>query len=887
VTNTLARLVPALAERYRVIRELGAGGMATVYLAHDLRHDRQVAIKVLRPELAAVIGAERFLAEIRTTANLQHPHILPLFDSGAADGFLYYVMPYVEGESLRNRLVREKQLPVGEAVRVATEVAAALDYAHRRGVIHRDIKPENVLLHDGQALVADFGIALAASKAGGSRMTETGMSLGTPHYMSPEQAMGEREITARADVYALGAVTYEMLLGEPPFTGPTAQAIVAKVVTERPAPIRSRRETVPLQVEDAVLTALAKLPADRFSSAAEFAQSLAGAGPPTRRLTAAETSPVVRGPYHGLLPYGALALTATLALWGWARRVPAEHREIVRFTLEPSAGSEFAFPVSGVVTYLALSPDGRQVVYAATHGGRQWALSLRHLDQLQARTLPGTEGASYPEFSPSGRWIAFGAADGSLRKIAVDGTGLATLAQLDAAGINGLTWLSERELVFTRTHLAARGLWRVSADGGRPSRLSQVDSMSVERRQVAPRAADGGRLVFYSSTHASNLDFKIGVVTEADGKVKLFPELPAARVLGLVDGLLVYVGVGGELLAAPFDTRRLEVGAPRQVLDSIAARAYSSPAALSASGSLLYQRGGLASRVVRVDLQGNERILLDSPRSYVHPRLSPDGRRLALEVEGTTGSEIWIADLVQGTFERLTREGFNDRPEWSPDGSRVLYTSTRTGANSLWWQPADGSGPPELVYQTSDGVREGVFTPDGRSIVLRQDTPDSNRDIYRLPLDGKRDPVPILTSGDDDKHPRVSPDGKLLAYTSSESGREDVYVRALTGRAARVRVSTGGGGEPLWSSDGKRLFYRAGPALMAATIRSAPALAVLARDTLFDGPYPTDPWHPNYDVAPDGRSFIMLRPVEEHRRLIMVVNWIEELREGADREPGR
>ena len=243
----LGRLQSALADRYRLDRELGAGGMATVYLAEDVRHDRRVALKVLRPELAAVIGAERFLAEIKLTANLQHPHILPLFDSGEADGYLFYVMPFVEGETLRDRLNREKQLPVADAVRIATEVAAALDYAHRHGVVHRDIKPENILLHDGQALVADFGIALAASKAGGARMTETGMSLGTPHYMSPEQAMGEREITARSDVYALGAVLYEMLTGDPPFTGSTAQAVVARVVTESPRPLTAQRHTIPPQ----------------------------------------------------------------------------------------------------------------------------------------------------------------------------------------------------------------------------------------------------------------------------------------------------------------------------------------------------------------------------------------------------------------------------------------------------------------------------------------------------------------------------------------------------------------------------------------------------------------------------------------------------------------
>jgi serine/threonine-protein kinase len=278
VQDLLIRLQAALADRYRLDRELGAGGMATVYLAHDVRHGRPVALKLLRPELAAVIGAERFLAEIRTTANLQHPHILPLFDSGEADGFLFYVMPFVEGESLRDRLNREKQLPVGEAVRVAVEVASALDYAHRHGVIHRDIKPENILLHDGQALVADFGIALAASKAGSTRMTETGMSLGTPHYMSPEQAMGEREIGPRSDVYALGAVTYEMLAGDPPFLGSTAQAIVAKVITEKPPPLTAARDTVPPAVAAAVHQALAKLPADRFASAAARASDSPEAG---------------------------------------------------------------------------------------------------------------------------------------------------------------------------------------------------------------------------------------------------------------------------------------------------------------------------------------------------------------------------------------------------------------------------------------------------------------------------------------------------------------------------------------------------------------------------------------------------------------------------------
>ncbi|HEX5819900.1 MAG TPA: serine/threonine-protein kinase, partial [Gemmatimonadales bacterium] len=299
------RLAANLADRYRLERELGQGGMATVYLAQDLKHDRRVAIKVLHPELSAVIGGERFLSEIKVTANLQHPHILPLFDSGAADGLLFYVMPYVQGESLRAKMSREKQLGVEEAVRLASQVASALDYAHRQGVVHRDIKPENVLLHDGTALVADFGIALAATNAGASRMTATGMSLGTPAYMSPEQAMGDREVDARSDVYSLATMLYEMLVGDPPHSGSTAQAIVAKVLTEKPVPVTVHRDTVPSNVAAAVQKALAKLPADRFASAADFAKALATPGWSSGELLATTAMPAasVPGRRHNAWPF--------------------------------------------------------------------------------------------------------------------------------------------------------------------------------------------------------------------------------------------------------------------------------------------------------------------------------------------------------------------------------------------------------------------------------------------------------------------------------------------------------------------------------------------------------------------------------------------------------
>src|SRR5438132_4507205 len=278
MTDPLAALLATLAQHYTIERQAGVGGMATVYVARDLKRDRHVALKVLKPELAALLGVERFLSEIRVTAHLQHPHILPLFDSGQAGGLIYYVMPHVEGESLRQRLEREKQLPLETAIEITRAVASALDYAHRHGVIHRDIKPENILFQDGQAVVADFGIALALTAAGGSRLTETGLSLGTPQYMSPEQATGDRALDARSDIYSLAAVLYEMLAGEPPHTGPTVQSVIAKVLTDRPRPLRALRDAVPPPLESAVQKALAKVPADRLASAAQFAEALTRSG---------------------------------------------------------------------------------------------------------------------------------------------------------------------------------------------------------------------------------------------------------------------------------------------------------------------------------------------------------------------------------------------------------------------------------------------------------------------------------------------------------------------------------------------------------------------------------------------------------------------------------
>ena len=381
MSDAVPRLSAALEGRYTIERELGEGGMATVYLADDLKHERKVALKVLKPELAAVVGAERFLVEIKTTANLSHPHILPLFDSGEADGFLFYVMPHIDGESLRDRIDREKQLSVDDAVAITRKVADALDYAHEHGVVHRDIKPGNILLSErGEPLVADFGIALAVAQAGGGsafiatltrRITETGLSLGTPHYMSPEQATGDRDVDPRSDVYALGCVLYEMLAGQPPFSATTAQAVLVKVLTMDAPSITGERRTVPPHVGHALAKTLEKLPADRFTSTAEFATALRDESFTYRARTSVTQTPVAQLPGEKTRPWNrltiamtTLAAVLTLTL-GWLLLRPASPRPVTRVSVHIPK-DQFFDPGRGD---LDLSADGSLIVYRGVGEG--------------------------------------------------------------------------------------------------------------------------------------------------------------------------------------------------------------------------------------------------------------------------------------------------------------------------------------------------------------------------------------------------------------------------------------------------------------------------------------------------------------------------------------
>jgi serine/threonine-protein kinase len=879
---TAARLAAALVDRYRIERELGAGGMATVYLAHDVRHDRRVALKVLRPELAAVIGAERFLSEIKTTANLQHPHILPLFDSGAADSFLFYVMPFIEGESLRDRLTREKQLPVDDAVRITREVASALDYAHRHHVIHRDIKPENILLHEGQALVADFGIALAVSAAGGTRMTETGMSLGTPHYMSPEQAMGEREITARSDVYALGAVAYEMLLGEPPFTGPTAQSIVAKVLTERPAAIRLRRDRVPLDVEAAVLTALEKLPADRFGTAAEFAAALTEPGrTSTVGRTAAPAAPGLRPARNqALIVVGALAILATgFALGGRLRQErPAP---VMRFNVTFPSGEA----IQSVQTVrVAISPDGSRLVYVGPDSGSGTQLWVRSMSSLNSRPLPGTGGAQAPFFNPEGTAVAFFVGlPGDLRVVPVDGGPVRTVVR-DSAFPWGGDWHADGNIYFSR--VPTHGLARVPATGGRLIPVSEPDTSAGVTEHDFPHVLPGGQTALLQAWATSFQDAKITLVDFATGTATPLLEGVVARYLPT--GHILYVNAAGVLQVVPFDIGKRSLSGPSvtvaegvQVDPSGGAGQF----AASNSGTLLYMPGQTRGQVVWVDREG--RITpVDSmwTGAFKDPALSPDGTRLVIAVTTSQGQQIWVKQLPRGPLTAITRgSGSAERPAWSPDGRQVAFIR-RPGLSrsSIWIQRSDGSASAESLVVESRNIDEVAWAPDGRSVLYRVGGAGAgSRDLYATRIPAAGTPRPILTENFDELGADVSPDGRWFAYVSNESGRNEVYVRRYDDPGAgRTQVSVAGGAEPRWAHSGRELFFRGPRAeMMVAEVTLGAAFRARPPRVLFPATrMASDYFHRSYDVSPDDRRFLMILASESQTELVLVVNWFEELK---------
>ncbi len=894
MSDVVDRLNAALGGRYTIERELGEGGMATVYLADDLKHERRVALKVLKPELAAVVGAERFLAEIKTTANLTHPHILPLFDSGEADSFLFYVMPHIEGESLRERIDREKQLGVDDSVAITQKVAGALDYAHQNGVVHRDIKPGNILLSaQGEPLVADFGIALAVAQAGAGRITETGLSLGTPHYMSPEQATGDRDVDPRSDVYALGCVLYEMLSGQPPFSASSAQAVLVKILTADAPSITSERRTVSPHVGQALAKSLEKLPADRFTSAAALAdpsftyeaRARTSVGTPTPEAVAPspQTTGIDRRAFAGVTVVAVAALS--LLAWGWLQPGP-----------EPAHATRSIIDLGDIVLSqrdeIIVSPDGsRFAVVGAVDG--QTALYWRDAAEENFRVIPGTENAGQgAAFSPDGDWIVYVTTQDALLKVSLLGGAPTPVAPPGEVTPLEPHWGDDGTIVFT----GQAGLHRVPDTGGVPELI-----LGPEQRFGAPSLLPGGGAVIGARSGGGIMLLDL----ETDSVRELVPGGFDPKYVET--GHILYVDTSGGLWALPFDANRGSVlGAPVPILEGVSifpappGRRFSR-FSISRNGTLVYGAGGAGfgsdqRRLLVVDLEGGdvEEPPLD-PRRFFGHRWSRDGRFVAYaSVEaGDQDPDIFTYDVNLGTTPRpLTFEGINVQPVWSPDGDRIAFRSQREGTQGfdLFVKNVNDNSPPDAIL-TLPGNQAPTHWPSDDVLIFESGTPP---DLWFVDLSSDsavaREYLPSEAALQD---MRVSPSDDLAAYVSNDSGTDEVYVRSFPEPGAREAVSQGGGRYPFWSPDGNTIYYwTVGPqgsviTFMAARVQRGPPFVVTVRESILEGPYRDDSWA----LHPDGERIVVVQDVTaasveaqtdgttSPERFLVVTNWFEELRE--------
>jgi eukaryotic-like serine/threonine-protein kinase len=877
MTVITERLSAALAGRYRIERHLGEGGMASVYLAEDLKHDRKVAVKVLKPELAAVLGAERFVVEIKTTASLQHPHILPLFDSGTADGFLFYVMPFIKGETLRDKLNRETQLGVDEAVRIAREVADALDYAHRNGVIHRDIKPENILLHDGRPMVADFGIALAVSAAAGGRMTETGLSLGTPHYMSPEQATAEKEISARSDIYSIGSVLYEMLTGEPPHSGGSAQQVIMKIITDRARPVTELRKSVPPNVAAAVAKAIEKLPADRFESAKAFADALANPGYTSTSFASTAAAAGRRGvPIPAFAGMTAIAAAAVIvALWSWQREEPKPDAIRVAVALPDAQALE----PTGNMARAAISHDGRTLVYVGA-GEQPGSVRLwvRPLGQLQATPLQRTEAAGNPSFSPDGRHIAFvSETPRALKTVPIDGGPVGVLAD-SAVDLGGVSW-SDDGYIYYDGKLEGDGVARIRATGGKPEIVTVPDREAGERFHSKPSALPDGRGVIFTQQRAT-----FSEVAVYDARTRKHSVLVRAQMgVYAASGHLVYVTLEGTMMAAPFDLDRLAISGDAVVImegvsvPGVNARGVT--VSISDDGLTAYIAGDRANvqrELVWVSRDGTATPVDTSwtTRFIGRPALSPDGRRVAITVAERVGTGyVWIKELDRGPQAKL--EGRGSSPTWSPDGRFIAFSSPE----GLMRGPADGSALPALYLPNAGQLNTASldWSRDGKWLVYAR----QNQDLVAVRTDTDTT-VELMVTRWVERQPSLSPDGRWLAYISDESGRYEVYVRPFPDtRVTRRQVSLNGGFTPRWSRNGEELFFTdETQTLFAVPVAPGPVFTPGSPQRLFNA-FEFNAQGASYDVHPDGKRFLMTRSAgasaPQRDELVIVQNFFEEL----------
>ncbi len=883
---------------YELRAKVGAGGMGVVYRAHDSDLGRTVAIKVLPEAFAAdPERLARFEREARLLASMNHPHIAAIHGLQRSGDVSALVLEFIDGQTLEARLTRGP-MAVAQALEFGVQIASALDHAHRRGVAHRDLKPANIMLTQHGVKLLDFGLAKWSQRTAGytsasdgeplarppgaPTLTQEGTILGTVHYMAPEQLEG-KTVDARADLFAFGAVLFEMLVGRKAFDGGSTAAVMAAVLNTEPPVLETAQPLAPRSLDRVVRKCLAKDPDDRWQSARDLADELRWIAAEMTRPTAPSG---VRALPSGLTAVdrrwkwaGAAAVVAgaaAIAWFGWSAwpRREAAPALITRFTVQPTVAASLAS--------FAVSPDGREIAFAGTRQLMQEGqLFVRRLDQIEDVPIPGTEGASGPFYSPDGQWIGY-STENRLMKVHVRaGTPPVTLCQcVDRGSANGAAWLEGDSVVFTRHD---RGLQRVSAEGGAPSDLTPLLTSPKELDHHAPSPLPGGRALLFTS-HAATGTFDVAVVRLDTGERKTLVKA-AYDARYLASGHLVYTRRGA-ILAASFDVDRLETTGPEVILvESIADRPDSGYGAytVSLNGTLLYQAApSLEGRVLTwVTRDGLEAPVPLTPRAFSSPRVSPDGTRLAFGVAELGRRDIWTYEVGTQKLARLTREGDNRVPVWSRDGRRLAYSSTRDGTPKIWVQPADGSGPAEAIATGEDVIVPASWSAGDRAIVyVHANTSASGSRTAVVAVSGDRQHQQLFP--DETRGPAVSPDGRWIAFTATDSRFTEVHAAAFPTGGARHQISAGGGRQPLWRRDGRELVYRSGGRMFSVAVDLAGGFRSAAPVLLFERQYVVgtrDDMGFDYDLAPDGR-FLMIKPSPAELRtnsINVVVNWIDEL----------
>jgi serine/threonine-protein kinase len=879
---------------YEVTAQIGAGGMGEVYQAHDTKLGRDVAIKVLPANFVNdPERLSRFQREARMLAALNHTNIATIYGLEQSAGVTCLVMELVPGETLAER-VKTGPLGIEEALKIAIQIAEALEAAHEKSIIHRDLKPANVkVTPEGRVKVLDFGLAKAfvgdsASDDMGNSPTLSlaatmqGMILGTAAYMSPEQARG-KAVDKRTDIWAFGCVLYELLAGKRAFDGEDTTEILAAVVKTEPDWSQLPAGT-PQAVRVVLKRCLQKDRTLRLRDAGDARIEIHEALSAPSNMSQGTASPVegirTLGRRELIFGLGALLLVAaitSLATWMLKPSSSPLPQPVSRVTITLPPGQQLAGLDHGPA--VALSPDGTQLAYIARQGGVQ-KLYLRPMDSLEAKPIPGTDGAVNPFFSPDRQWVGF-FADGKLKKASMSGGAVLSIGE--AASPNGASWGSQGTIAFAPTNVSS--IQQMPDTGSTAMPLSIFNNQENSHRW--PEFLPDGKTVLFAAGLTAGNWTSAQVTVQPSGTGARRNLVPGTAPRFAPPGHLVYAQVGN-LMAVPFDPQRLALtGAAVPVVEGVLQSASNGYAqySLSNTGSLVYVPGGLQSnqsKLVWVNRNGTEQPLSAPEHNYVYPRLSPNGRRMTVAIAEDQGSQVWLYDL-QETLTRLTFVGLaNNVPIWTPDGKRIAFLSNKEGQN-VFWQLADGSGGLEQLT-TNDFLHAALsFTPDGQQMAFIESNPTTGYDIWVMRMSDHK-AQPFIRTPFNESCPQFSPDGHWMAYVSNESAHNEIYVQPYPGPGGKWQISTEGGTEPAWNRNGRELFYRSGNKMMAVDVATQPTFAGGKPRVLFEGPYVPNPaTFPNYDVSPDGQRFLMLKPVEQTEtaptQINVVLNWFEELKQ--------